>query len=58
MVETEEEVYVSQSSKYDVERYARFEYISCPYEVALLPQKRREENFVVTDDERCDGRDK
>ena len=49
-------MYVSQSSKKDVERYALDAYISCPYELAVLLQKRREENFVVTDDERCDVR--
>ena len=54
MVETEYSVYVSQSSKNEVERYARFEYISCPDEEALLLQKRRETNFVVEDDEGSD----
>ena len=51
-------MYVSQSSKYEVERYSPDEdvdeglyaYISWPYCVAVLLQKRREENAVVRDE--------
>ena len=46
-------MYVSQLSKYDRERYsplqaeeALYVYRSCPYDVALLLQKRSEENVV------------